>query len=220
MKYYSRLERRNEKKAYMLMALGVIVLIVFVIFGFPAILNLTSLVGGLNRKTTTQVENGLIPTTPRFSQTLVATKSATIKIWGVADSEISVEIFQNGVSQGLVTAAEDGIFKLDVDLTRGANTFTAVALSETGEKSATSSPYEISYLNSPPKLEAEVSQEGVVKGKTDPGTQITVNDRFAIVSGDGSFSYQLNLSDGENKIKVVATDPAGNRTEKELKVTK
>ncbi len=34
----------------------------------------------------------------------------------------------------------------------------------------------------------------------------------------GNFEYSLNLSGGDNHIVIVAVDPAGNRTEKQIKV--
>ena len=46
-----------------------------------------------------------------------------------------------------------------------------------------------------------------------------MNEFWAIVDAGGNFSYTLPLQNGENTIKVVATDEAGNKTEYEVKVT-
>ena len=62
------------------------------------------------------------------------------------------------------------------------------------------------------------SQNISVSGATDPGDSVSVNDRLAIVDKDGNFSYSLDLNSGDNKIKVVSSDPAGNQTTKELTV--
>jgi hypothetical protein len=49
-----------------------------------------------------------------------------------------------------------------------------------------------------------------IKGTAEPGSHVTVNGNPVTVLLDGSFSYDLGLSEGANKVKVVATDPAGN----------
>jgi len=39
-----------------------------------------------------------------------------------------------------------------------------------------------------------------------------------VVSGDGKFTYSVRIKEGENIIRVVATDVAGNEEVKEIKV--
>ena len=56
-------------------------------------------------------------------------------------------------------------------------------------------------------------------GKTDSGVRITVNGFWAVIDENNNFSYSLPLQDGDNAIKVVAQDQAGNKAEKEIKVT-
>lgn len=229
---YSRLARQNERKtrqqSIFLLVVSIIALVLFVIYGFPAILNLTGSIGNLRgKKITAVLEKGVAPATPRFSQDFEATKSAQTTIHGVVDSKISVEIFQNERSLGTAIAKDDGSFSMDVDLARGENIFTAQAISETGQKSPKSDPYRISYLAIPPKLEISSPKDGdnlkdnqvIVVGKSDPNTTVTVNDHLVVVSTDGNFSYSLNLPNGDNKIKVTASDRAGNQTGKELKVS-
>ena len=58
-----------------------------------------------------------------------------------------------------------------------------------------------------------------VKGTTDPDVKVTVNGLWAITDSNGNFEYSLPLQNGENTIKISATDLAGNKTEKEVKVT-
>ncbi len=227
---YSRLARRSEfrtkRQSALLIIASVVILALFIIYGFPAILNLAGAIGNLRGQKITTADKALPPMTPRFSQDFVATKSATITIHGVADSKISVEIFQNDRSLGTTLAKDDGSFSLDVDLSRGDNLFTAQAISESGQKSATSDPYKVTYLASPPKLDLSSPKDGdsfkdspiVVLGTTDPNASVTVNDHLAIVTGSGSFSYNLTLTNGDNKVKIVATDQAGNQTTKEITV--
>lgn len=223
---YSRLARRNERvtkrQSTLLLVGSVVFLILFVLYGFPAVLNFSGSLGSrFSKKTAVSQNPGLTPLTPRFSQDFEATKSAHISIHGVADNKISLEIFQNDQSQGLITAKDDGSFSIDVDLNRGNNIFIAQAVSDSGQKSPKSEPYAVSYLTSGPKLEINSPKDGEnsLTGKTDPAVTVTVNDHFVVVASDGSFSYQLNLSPGENKIKIVASDRAGNQTTKELTIS-
>ena len=92
-----------------------------------------------------------------------------------------------------------------------------------------SQDYKISYLKGEPKLEigfpsdgasfTKADQEINVSGTTDPDNTVKVNDFIAIVDTNGNFSYFLKLKEGENKIKIVATNPAGKTSEKEITVS-
>lgn len=187
--------------------------------GIPAIFSLAQIISQVGRKPNiSQSNNSLIPSTPIFSQDLIATSSANIKITGTADPKITVEIIQNGRSLGTVITKDDGSFIQEVSLEKNDNSFIATAISETGQKSPPSSLYVIKYLSGQPKLELDTPKDGVITGKTDAGNTITVNDRFAIVSSDGSFSYTPTLSNGDNKFIIISTDQAGNKITKEVSI--
>jgi len=196
--------------------------------GLPFLFALTGTINNLRHKNdSATTENKIAPTIPSFSIDYEATSSATIKIHGIADPKISVEIFRNNRPLETVISADDGVFKLEADLEKGINTFTAMAISESGQKSATSDTYQVTFLSGKPKLEITTPKDKetvngsltTVTGQTDPGNAITVNDRLTIVDKDGKFSYSLNLNSGENKITITATDLAKNETKKELLVT-
>jgi bacillopeptidase F len=115
-----------------------------------------------------------------------------------------------------------------VSLRSGENSI-KVRVSDGNQKSNFSNILSITYLNEPPELSIETPSDGTqfhkdektieIKGKTNSGTKITVNDFWAIVDTDGNYSYTMALKDGDNQIKVIATDAAGNKTEKQIKVT-
>lgn len=224
--FSSRLHRRYEvrrKRQIVIFSLASIVgLVLLVMYGFPAVLNFSGTISSLRRQpaSVTSGNNTLAPTTPRLSEDLVATSSAKVIITGATDPKTTVELFQNNRSLGTVVSKDDGTFTWDVTLEKGDNFFQAQAVGETGRKSDSSENYQISFLSSPPKLEASAAPDGTVSGTTDPGTTVSINDRLVVVDSNGKFSYLLDLKGGENKIKIVATDPAGNRTVKELTVTK
>ncbi|HOW03182.1 MAG: hypothetical protein KBH94_02185 [Caldisericia bacterium] len=77
----------------------------------------------------------------------------------------------------------------------------------------------------PPILEIEeipaVSYEEklTIKGKTEPGAVLTINEKEVPVNEDGSFSVEIVLTMGENKIEIIAKDAAGNESKIEKIVT-
>jgi hypothetical protein len=58
-----------------------------------------------------------------------------------------------------------------------------------------------------------------VQGKAEPGSKVTVNSEPVTLSADGSFSVELGLEPGGNKITVQAIDNAGNTASKTVSVT-
>lgn len=215
----------TQRQSVVLVVFSIIILVLFIVYGFPAMLNISGEVATkFSKKSKNEISQTLTPSVPRFSQDFEATKSAEIKITGVADARVTVEVWQNEQSLGTTIAKDDGRFSMEVDLVRGNNVFVAQATSETGQKSSKSQAYSVSYLSKGPKLEITTPKDGdnfnqatvIVSGTTDPGASVAVNDHLAFVSNTGDYSYNLNLTNGENKIKVVATDKAGNQTAKEL----
>lgn len=70
----------------------------------------------------------------------------------------------------------------------------------------------------PPILQVEeipdvvYEEKLLIKGKTEPGAKLLVNGKEVPVKEDGSFSVEIVLSKGENKIEIIAKDAAGNET--------
>lgn len=233
MTYTSRLQKRQnrftQRQIYILIGLSVVLIIIIVYFGIAFLFGLTTRISSLQRQNNqadSQNSPGLAPNTPRFSQKFFATSSANLKISGTADPKINVEIFHNDRSLGSNLSSDQGNFSFDVSLEKGANVFVAQAVSDKGKKSDESLPYNINFVIGSPTLDVSSPADGdsikdspiVVSGKTDSGNSLTVNDHIIIVQADGSFSYYLNVSDGDNKIKIVSTDPAGNQTVKEMTI--
>lgn len=189
--------------------------------GLPVLLNLSSLISAKFRPVQKQTSETVIaPTVPKLAESYAATSSAKIKISGVADPKTTVELSQNDRSLGTNVTGNDGTFSWDIILDRGDNVFVAQAIAENGRKSQLSAQYSIRYLSGSPKLDISTPKDGeavkntpvIVSGQTDPGNNVTINDRLVIVNDKGEFSYSLDLPGGENKIKITASDPAGNQT--------
>jgi len=139
-------------------------------------------------------------------------------------------LYLDGGLAGKMKVDKNGNFSFEeVKLSKGTNIITARALDEKGKESENSDQITVTFKTDPPQLSIDAPSDGQsfskddktaqVRGKTDPGVKVTVNELWAIVDEGGNYSYQLPLRDGENKIKVTAVDEAGNKTEKEIKIT-
>ena len=51
-----------------------------------------------------------------------------------------------------------------------------------------------------------------------PDSQVIVNNSFVVVEKDGKFVHRYQLSGGNNEIKILASDRAGNTAEKTIKI--
>ncbi|WP_026872605.1 FecR domain-containing protein [Inquilinus limosus] len=62
--------------------------------------------------------------------------------------------------------------------------------------------------------EGAIERDAVVEiwGETEPGAAVTVNGRPVDVTALGRFTGPVAASEGENRVDIVATDPAGNAT--------
>lgn len=169
------------------------------------------------------------PSRPFLSQPFEATHSATITLQGSSQAGLKVILLHNGVPTEETTPENDGTFTFDVSLERGENRFSAVAENDKQERSNPSSEFVIVYTTDAPKLDvtepadnATITQQKqnplTVRGSTNPGTRVFINDQMLFVASDGSFTGSVQLSQGENKIAVKAVNRAGIETIKELTV--
>ncbi|MEP7167521.1 MAG: hypothetical protein ABI758_06100 [Candidatus Woesebacteria bacterium] len=183
----------------------------------------------ISSKITVQEEQ-VLPSHPTLSQPFEATNSAIIKLSGSASGKQKIILLQNGVPGPDTVAADGGDFTFsEVHLDLGDNTFTAVSENDKGERSNPSNTVRVAYVKDAPKLEigqptndATVTQQKqnpiTIKGKTEPGNRIYINDKLQFVSSDGSFSGQFQLVNGDNTIAIKAVNAASVETTSELVV--
>lgn len=228
----SRLTRKEEarslRKAVLFGLLTILIALGLLFLGIPLLIRMAIFVGNL-RSTSQPIENqDILPPSPVRLQPLPeATNSAQIKIEGFAEAGSTVEVFKNGSSVKKVVAETDGTFSAgEIALSSERNELYAVAIDEAGNKSQASEKFLILFDQEPPAIEelnppneTEISSDEnriTLTGKTEPKSSVTINERVVIVSSEGGFEYPVSLSDGENKIKIVVIDQAGNQTEEEI----
>ncbi|MCL4418561.1 hypothetical protein M1146_00495 [Patescibacteria group bacterium] len=228
----SRLSRRVEnqsRKNLFLSILGIIiVLILLVKFGIPLLVNFSLLISGSNGpKEQTAHTKAVFINPPLLNSTLAATNSAKITVSGTAVSNQTIGLYLNDNLIDKTEADSNGSFSFDFTLNSGENKIKTKA-SKNGKESEFSNTLSVVYASSPPSLEVKSPTDGQsfskdqnttqVTGKTDADVKVTVNGFWAIIDENNNFSYNLSLQNGDNQIKIVATDGAGNKTEKGIKV--
>jgi len=113
-----------------------------------------------------------------------------------------------------VEVDEEGKFEVSVTLIEGLNTI--VVRAEKGTLSKTKR-ISVTLDTTPPKLQVTIPENVLervfeVKGSTEVGAKVTINDEQVLVNPDGTFSYILTIPVGEKELTVVvkAEDKAGN----------
>lgn len=231
----SRLQRQKNKR---LMRQSVLLLIatmaivgLAIFYGIPTLIKLATVIAGVqeSNRPATSTTDEVAPYPPQFSLSYEATASATIMITGFAKENTAIELMNNGDKVLETFANDQGEFRFDrVVLNQGSNTLTAKSVTKAGVSSNLSRPVEVVFDNTPPELTVSEPQSDKtfygslqqllrVSGSTEPGAKIMVNERLVFVAATGDFTTQFPLAEGENNIKVVATDKAGNTTDQEIK---
>lgn len=226
----NRLEERRNARQAVLMVLGTVGVIVLAsVFGLPLLIKLAVFIGDMNSARQGGGKTDLIPPAPPTIEIAYpATNSAVQNITGYSESGARIVVTRNAKSIGSVEAGEGGRFEVqEVKLDNGDNLFVAVAVDPAGNKSGESRTVNLKYLAEAPKLVIDAPGERAevtgnnrleVVGKTDSSARLTINDRWVAVNANGEFKWPVILAAGENRLKIVATDEAGNRAEKELVV--
>ncbi|OGH24867.1 MAG: hypothetical protein A3B47_02015 [Candidatus Levybacteria bacterium RIFCSPLOWO2_01_FULL_39_24] len=229
----SRLSRRLEqktKKNLVLSILGIVLIILLIFkFGIPFLANLSLfLSGSRTNQEQFQNQNPIFIAPPILNSLPQATASANIIISGFSAKNQTISLYINGNPVDETKTKDDGSFSFKKAISTGENIIKTKAI-ENDKESDYSQSLTIILKKAPPFLNISSPSDNQsfskdqnsanIKGTTDTDVKVTVNGFWAITDDNGNFSYSLPLQNGENKIKITATDLAGNKNEKELKVT-
>jgi hypothetical protein len=232
----SRLNKNFEKRTQRTTILSIIgiLIILFLLFrfGIDALVNLSVFISGSKNQTTMQNSNQVnYISVPTLNPLLQATNSAQIVISGQSVKGYQIVLYINNNNVDQVAADQNGNFSFNENLTSGDNQI-KVKAQLNGKQSDFSNISDTIYKNSSPALDVSLPSDGQtfnknqvntgntinVNGKTDSGVSVTVNGFWAVVDDSNNFSYTLTLQNGDNQIKIVAVDQAGNKSEKDLKI--
>ncbi len=111
-----------------------------------------------------------------------------------------------------------GRFTFQRKLTEGDNQFEVRAVDQAGN--STRVTRQLTLVTQPPTVAITVPPEDTwtnqaltnISGKAPPGTTLKINDQPVAVAADGSFQHELLLEEGDNTIRLAATDDVGNVT--------
>ncbi|MCF6409257.1 S8 family serine peptidase [Pseudalkalibacillus salsuginis] len=148
------------------------------------------------------------------------TNDEKVTVEGQSAPGVDIHLENNGEETAVVATNEDGTFSADITLVGGENVLIATAVNERGMTDP-SEPVTVILDQTKPELTIESPEDGTktnrmavnVTGNVDDEylDWVKVNGQRATVNEDGSYSHRILLDEGENVIKVVAKDLAGNR---------
>ncbi len=231
----SRLKSSIKRKAIhnvILIGAGFIILIVVLVMFGSSFLTWFSLFVEQSQgdtTTTTDQQSDSFVAPPTLNPVADATNKPQVDVSGFGQKNQTIQLFVNDELVDKTSVSSDNKFRfLSVALKNGQNTIKVKA--ENGNKQSDFSNTDtISYLKNPPSLAINNPQDGQgfsksssptlsVAGQTDVGAKVTVNGAWAIVDDQGKYNYLYTLKDGDNDIKIVSTDDAGNQTTKEIHI--
>lgn len=230
-KYYSykprsvkRLEQRNKRNLFLSLVSFMVIGFTFIVWGLPGLINSLSI---FNKFKPVSKNEGLTEVLklapPVFNIPFEATNSSTINVTGYSSSNIKVEIYLNDSLIDSVTSNSDGSFQVLIgELIQGQNTIYGKTVDESGGKSLASKTIKVLYRSEKPTLEIFEPTDNfelkggdkkvLVRGQTDPGNSILINNSIVILGSEGKFSFYQNLNDGDNIIIISASNSVGNIT--------
>lgn len=234
----SRLKTNIRKKAVhnlILVVLGFIILFIAIVFFGTNLLTDFSLYiekfQGNNNATASSQQNGdTYVQPPTLNPIPNATNKPQVDVtgYGLKNQTIILIVNDNQVNTTSVDSSDNFKFSA-VTLQQGQNTIQVKAQGQNNQQSNFSNTDTITYDKNPPALSIDSPQDGQnvskssspnlnVSGQTDIGAKVTVNGDWAIVDDSGHYTYLYTLQGGDNDIKVIATDAAGNQTTKEIHI--
>jgi len=222
---------QQTERNLIFIGVGIFVLIIaLVFFGAKLLVGFSLLVEKKDIDTNSAANSQELLTPPILDDTFSATNEATLTVSGFSESGKTVSLYRNGVKIKSADIKSDRSFAfLNVKLEKGSNTFKARARSESDTESKFSESMSILFSTNSPSLTIDFPTNDEtyhkdnnplkIRGKTDPSNDVTVNSFRAIVSSDGSYTYNLTLQNGDNIITAESIDEAGNKTQKQIKIT-
>jgi len=227
-----RLEEKNARRKIAIGLIGTLALLVFLaLFGFRLLIAFSLFVDRIRGGSPTQqTQTGTLLLPPILDTLPDATGSATISVHGTGQADMTVILSVNGDEYRRLTVDKDGTFTIeDIPVSEGKVTISARLTDGKKEVSDISNTITTVIDRTPPDLTIDKPEDGAtvndgthrvsVEGTTDTDARVTINGRIVVVSSTGSFRYSMPINDGENTLKIVATDDAGNSLEVEKKVT-
>ena len=168
------------------------------------------------------------PQVPIISPLPEATSESTLELQGFGEAGSQVVIVLNGNELDRIEVDDQGEFSYSLNLEEGENQLVIFGVDE-AENESNSRQLVIALDTKAPSLAFESLENGqevlgrnnqqfVIRGETEPGSSLSLNDKNVYVALDGTFNTTYFLSEGENTLRFMVTDKAGNQIEREVKL--
>lgn len=219
-------ERRQAvRSALIYLILTALILFGVTRFGTQVLTSITVFL--TSGKDNTQSISSLIAP-PQIDTVSEITNQKSIAVQGSAPSGQTVRLTLNGQKQDIV-ANSQARWTILFPLNEGNNLLRAQVVDSQGNVSQEVST-SVTLDTALPTISSLLPDDGITKtgkkeqlleisGQTEQDASVRVNDRIAVVNGQGQFRTQLPLSEGENIFTIVVTDRAGNTTQEVRRVT-
>lgn len=173
-------------------------------------------------------EDSVPPQVPVVTLPPEATKESSVVLEGFGEADSQVVVVVNGQEDGKIDVNQEGQFLYTLDLTEGDNAVSLYGVDKAENKS-NNRDFTIVMDKTAPSLAFEDLDDGkqvtlrknqnfLIRGETEAGSQLALNDRNVYVNNDGTFSTNYYLQEGDNSLKFVTTDKAGNQTMREVRI--
>ena len=231
---YSRLasteERRNLRRAFSFAILTIGAILGLLFFGLPSVAKFAAFLTDLRKSSLPVDKNDTTPPAPpRLARLPDATNKQELEITGSTEDGATVILTINDKEEE-VTSDSEGKFFFSYPLKKGENEISAKAKDAAGNESQKTPASTVLFDDEAPPLDIsspsdgsqfyeEKQRQAVIKGTTEPGVTLTINNRLVKVEEDGSFTFATTLSEGSNSFNFKSTDKAENQTEKTIKVS-
>lgn len=224
-----RLEKKTRKNFLLTVAGILIVFFVLFKFGIPMLANFSLFISQIGKSEESEVSKQKTYIAPPVLNPLPsATNSAKIIISGKSFKDQTVSLYINDELVDKETTDDKGDFVFNEILDKGKNEIRA-KVKQDENVSDFSRAIIIIFEDEAPELTIDTPSDGqsfkkgdqsiLVSGKTNPNADVTINGFWAVVSDDGTYTYTLNLSEGENTVTIIAINEAGNEIEKSVTVS-
>lgn len=208
------------------MLLSVIFIVVMYKWGIPFFVEV---IAGKGSVLINQEQDVIPPQSPVLSALPEATGSASILVEGYTEAGAALDLMVNDAISQTSKAEADGSFAIYGILSIGSNRVYVRAADEAGNVSSSEVKL-VSFDNKPVVLTVLSPKDGSeffgknnqvidITGEVNKAySQVIINNSFVVLDKEGKFSHRFQLADGNNEIKIVASDRAGNTDETMIKI--
>lgn len=227
----SRLARTQGKKiakqSIRMILLTIVGAIVFVFVLLPQLVQLFFRIIGTG-DVSFQPQDTIPPQMPVITPLPEATNEDSVLLEGFGEADSQVRVIVNGVEVTQVAVDSAGEFSYTLSLSEGENAVALYGIDEAGNESQPRLADIIRDIEAPQlvfddladgkEVTLRANQNLEIRGETEPGSQLQLNNRLVFVGSDGMFRTTYHLSEGDNDLEFEVTDKAGNQTAQTITV--